>query len=301
MSSSTHPSDASRGALAAATCYMAWGLFPLYWKQLSAVNSLELIAHRHLSSLLFVLCLMGIGKGWSELRAAVRSRTALSWHAASGVLLTVNWLVFVWGVNHGHVLEVSLGYFLVPLVNVALGRFALHEKLRRAQWIAIGFAAAGVVLLVLRMGRLPWIALALAGTFGAYGLLRKKSPLGPLVGLGLETLLLAPAALAFVIWRQNAGVGALGNVSVTAHAMLLSVGVVTAVPLLLFAYGARRILFTTLGLLQYIAPTVQFALGTWIYREPFTAGQAAAFWLIWIGLGLYTIDNVRNQPRFATG
>ena len=293
--------DGSRGALAAATCYLAWGLFPLYWKQLSAINPLELIAHRHLSCLVFVLLVMGFGRGWGGLKGALQSRTAVKWHALSGSLLTVNWIVFVWGVNTGHVLEVSLGYFLVPLVNVGLGRFALHEQLRRAQWIAIGFAAAGVVLLMIRVGRPPWIALALAGTFGAYGLLRKKSPLGPLVGLGLETLLLAPAALAFVVWRQNTGAGALGHVSVTTHGLLLCVGIITAVPLLLFAYGARRILFTTLGLLQYIAPTVQFALGTWLYNEPFTAAQASAFTLIWIGLALYTADNLRNQPRFATG
>jgi chloramphenicol-sensitive protein RarD len=199
------------------------------------------------------------------------------------------------------VLEASLGYFLVPLVNVALGRFVLHEKLRRAQWIAIGCAAAGVGLLILRVGHAPWIALCLAATFGTYGLLRKKSPLGPLAGLGLETLLLAPAALAFVLWRQETGVGALGRLSGGTLALLLCAGVVTAVPLLLFAYGARRIRFTTLGLLQYIAPTVQFVLGAWIYGEPFTRAQASAFLFIWAALGIYTIDNLWNQPRITAG
>ncbi len=300
MSGSPHSPDAARGALAAASCYLAWGLFPLYWKQLSAINSAELIAHRHLSSLVFVLCVMGFSTGWSGLRGALQSRTALLWHALSGVLLTINWLVFIWGVNHGHVLEASLGYFLVPLVNVALGRFVLHEKLRRAQWLAIGSAAVGVGLLMLRVGGVPWIALSLAVTFGGYGLLRKKSPLGPLVGLGLETLLLAPAALAFLLWRQSTGLGALGHVSVRAHVLLLCAGVVTAVPLLLFAYGARRIRFTTLGLLQYITPTVQFALGVWIYGEPFTPAQASAFSFIWVGLGIYTLDNLWNQPRATT-
>jgi chloramphenicol-sensitive protein RarD len=301
MATSNSASESARGALAAAACYTAWGLFPLYWRQLSAINSAELIAHRHLLSLLFVLFVMGFGAGWVDLRAALRSRTALAWHALSGVLLTVNWLVFIWGVNHGRVLEASLGYFLVPLVNVALGRFVLHEKLRRAQWVAIGCATIGVSLLILRVGQVPWIALSLAATFGAYGLLRKKSPLGPLVGLGLETLLLAPAALAFLLWREGNGLGALGHVDSRTHVLLLSAGVVTAVPLLLFAYGARRIRFTTLGLLQYIAPTVQFALGTWYFGEPFTRIQASAFSFIWAGLAIYTIDNLWNQPCITAG
>jgi len=299
MVSSKADADPARGALAAAMCYLAWGLFPLYWKQLSAINPVELIAHRHLSSLVFVLCVMGLGSGWRKLWKAFRTPTSLAWHGLSGVLLTANWLVFIWGVNNGHVLEASLGYFLVPLVNVGLGRFVLLEKLRRAQWIAIASATAGVGLLILRVGKPPWIALALAVTFGAYGLLRKRSPLGPLVGLGLETLLLAPAALAFLIWREVTGLGALGHVDARTHVLLLSAGVVTAVPLLLFAYGARRIRFTTLGLLQYIAPTAQFVLGTWIYLEPFTRAQASAFAFIWIGLIIYTIDNLLNQPRLT--
>ena len=294
---SPHSPDAARGALAAAACYLAWGLFPLYWKQLANINSLELIAHRHLASLVFVLAVMAFGTGWSGLITALKSRQALTWHGASGLLLTGNWLVFIWGVNHGHVLEASLGYFLVPLVNVGLGKVVLHEHLRRAQWLAIGFAAIGVTLLVIRVGRPPWIALALAATFGAYALLRKKSPLGPLVGLGLETLLLAPAALGFVIWQQLSGAGALGRVSSLQHGLLLCAGVITAVPLLLFAYGARRIRFITLGLLQYIAPTVQFGLGVWVYSEPFTRPQAYAFGVIWIGLLIYTFDNLWNQQR----
>lgn len=288
---------AGRGALAAAACYFFWGLFPLYWRQLADVDATELIAHRHIWSLAFVLLVMAAGAGLGELRAALHSRPALQWHALSGVLLTINWLVYVWGVNHGHVLETSLGYFLVPLVNVALGRLVLHERLRPAQWTAIGCAAFGVALLLVRVGRPPWIALTLAATFGAYGLLRKNSPLGPLTGLGLETLLLAPFALAFLAWQQLTGAGAIGRVSPTQHVMLVSAGVVTAVPLLLFAYGARRIRLSTLGLLQYIAPTVQFALGLWVFHEPFSPERAAAFAFIWFGLGLYTADNLWSQRR----
>lgn len=288
---------AGRGALAAGACYFFWGLFPLYWHRLANVGATELIAHRHVWSLVFVLIVMAAGAGFAELRAALTSRTALQWHALSGVLLTVNWLVYVWGVNHGHVLETSLGYFLVPLVNVALGRLVLQERLRPAQWTAIGCAAIGVALLLVRVGRPPWIALTLAATFGMYGLLRKKSPLGPLIGLGLETLLLSPCAIAYLCWQQHTGAGALGRVDATEHALLIGAGVVTAIPLLLFAYGARRIRLSTLGLLQYIAPTVQFALGIWIFHEPFSPERAVAFGFIWFGLALYTADNLWAQRR----
>lgn len=296
MSDRAHPA-AGRGALAAAACYFFWGLFPLYWRQLADVDAAELIAHRHVWSLVFVLGVMAAGAGFAELRGALGSRPALQWHALSGVLLTVNWLVYVWGVNHGHVLETSLGYFLVPLVNVALGRLVLKERLRPAQWTAIGCAAIGVALLLVRVGRPPWIALTLAATFGVYGLLREKSPLGPLTGLGLETLLLAPFAIAYLVWQQHTSVGALGRVSVSQHFLLLGAGVVTAIPLLLFAYGARRIRLSTLGLLQYIAPTVQFVLGVWVFREPFSPERAAAFGFIWCGLALYTADNLWSQRR----
>ncbi|MDB6128495.1 MAG: RarD protein superfamily transporter [Verrucomicrobia bacterium] len=291
--------DAGRGALAAAVCYAAWGLFPIYWRKLADVDATELIAHRHVWSLGFVLVVLAMTSGIYELRDALRSPAAVRWHALSGVLLTVNWLVYVWGVNHGHVLETSLGYFLVPLINVALGRIVLHEKLRPAQWLAISLAVAGVVLLLIGVGRLPWIALTLAGTFGVYGLLRKKSPLGPVVGLGLETLLLFPFALAFIVWQQATGVGALGRVNTVEHVMLLSAGVVTAIPLLLFAYGARRIRLATLGLLQYIAPTVQFILGVWVFHEPFSRERAMAFAFIWSGLALYTANNLWAQRRLS--
>lgn len=300
MTPTRHTPDAARGALAAAACYFAWGLFPLYWRRLAAVDATELIAHRHVASLIFILIVMRFGAGWGALRAALGSRAALGYHVLSGGLLTVNWLVFIWAVNHGHVIETSLGYFLVPLVNVGLGRFVLRERLRWAQWSAIGCAACGVAVLLLRVGHLPWIALSLAATFGGYGLIRKKSPLGPLVGLGLETLLLSPLAVAFLVWRDRLGLGALGRVDAVTHSLLLSAGVITAVPLLLFAYGARRIRFSTLGLLQYIAPTVQFAIGAWIYHEPVSGDRMVSFALIWTGLAIYTADNLWHQPKALT-
>ncbi|MBI5381459.1 MAG: EamA family transporter RarD [Opitutae bacterium] len=287
----------SRGALAAGVCYVMWGLFPLYWKQLAAIDARELIAHRIVWSLAFVAAATTATGAWGTIRAALATRRSLAANLLTGALLSVNWLVFVWGVNHGHILETSLGYFLVPLVNVALGRLVLHEHLRPAQWAAIACAAAGVALQLLHVGRLPWIALALAATFGAYGLLRKRSPLGSLAGLTVETLLLAPLALAYLYWCHRQGTGALGRVSLREHAFVLSAGVVTAVPLLLFAYGARRIRLTTLGLLQYLAPTGSFLVGVFVYGEAFDHDRLLAFACIWLGLALYTADNLRQLAR----
>jgi chloramphenicol-sensitive protein RarD len=270
---------------------------PLYWKQLAAINPVELIAHRHVWSLVFVLAVVGWRGAVPAVRRALDGGPAIALNLASAVLLTGNWLIYVWGVNTGHVIECSLGYFLVPLVNVASGRFILHEHLRPAQWVAIALASAGVAWLIVRLGRPPWIALGLAATWGGYSLMRKKSPLGPLIGLTAETLLLAPLAVGFLVWQSLTGHGALGRVDLPKHALVLSAGVITAIPLLLFAYGARRIRLSTLGLLQYIAPTVQFAIGRWFYHEPFSPDRAASFAAIWAGLALYSADNVFAQQR----
>lgn len=289
MSRDAGPS-AARGGLAALACYFVWGIFPIYWYQLAAIDAVELIAHRLFWTMIVVVPLLWWRDGLESVYTAFNSGRVVLQHAVSGGLLTLNWLVFVWAVNHGHVIESSLGYFLVPLINVALGWGVLREKLRRAQWWAIAFAAAGVAWQLWQLGRLPWIALAIAGTFGTYGLLRKRASLGSLPGLTVETLLLAPLAGAYLLWRTHAGTGALGFAPGATQALVLTTGLVTAVPLLLFAYGARRLQLTTLGLLQYVAPTVQFALGLWYFAEPFSATRAQSFGLIWIGLALYTAD-----------
>ena len=286
---------AARGALAAALCYLTWGLVPLYWHQLAAIDALELIAHRLVWSLVFLVAVLLFRRALPEIKSGLNSPRAVTVNLLSSTLLTVNWLVYVWGINHGHVIECSLGYFLVPLLNVALGRIVLHEKLRPAQWAAIVCAALGVVLQLVQLGRLPWIALVLAVTFGLYGLLRKQSPLGPLTGLAVETALLAPLAVAYLLWRYHTGEGALGRVDWPTHVLVLSAGIITAVPLLLFAYGARRIRLSTLGLLQYIAPTAQFALGVWVYHEAFSRDRALSFAFIWAGLALYTVDGILTQ------
>lgn len=299
MKSAPPTVETTRGALAAAFCYLAWGLVPLYWQLLAEVSALELIAHRLVWSLVFVAVLLLWRGGLAEFRAALGTGRGFALNLLSSALLTGNWLVYVWGVNHGHVIECSLGYFLVPLLNVALGRWVLHEQLRPAQIVAIGCAALGVAIQVLQLGRLPWIALALALTFGFYGLLRKRSALGPLTGLAVETTLLAPFAIALLFWRHHTGEGALGHASAGTQALVFSTGVVTAIPLLLFAYGARRIRLTTLGLLQYIAPTVQFSLGVAVFHEPFARDRALAFAFIWAGLAIYTFDNIRTARATA--
>ncbi|MFZ9682377.1 MAG: EamA family transporter RarD [Cephaloticoccus sp.] len=284
-----------RGGLAALACYLAWGIFPVYWRELASVDARELIAHRLFWTMVITIPVLWWRDGLESIYTAFNSGRVVGNHALSGGLLTLNWLTFVWAVNHGHVIETSLGYFLVPLVNIALGWGVLREKLRPAQWTAIGFAAAGVAWQLWQLGRLPWIALALAGTFGTYGLLRKRSPLGSLPGLTVETLLLAPLAGAFLLWRTYQGTAALGFAPASTQLLVMTTGIVTATPLLLFAYGARRLRLTTLGLLQYAAPTVQFALGIWYFGEPFSAARAQSYGFIWIGLAIYTADALRHR------
>jgi chloramphenicol-sensitive protein RarD len=300
LSSPAHTSSTVRGVIAAFACYLVWGLVPLFWKELASVDALELIAHRHVWSLVFLAGVLTWLGGWTEARQALRTPRDFAVNALGGVLLTINWLIYVWAVNRGHVIECSLGYFLVPLLNVTLGRLVLHETLRPLQKVAVGAAAAGVGVLVWRLGHLPWIALGLATSFGFYGLLRKRSPLGPLTGLAVETALLAPLAGGWLLWKAVHGAGALGHSDARITGLVLSTGVITAIPLLLFAYGARRLRLTTLGLLQYTAPTCQFLLGWWVYHEPFSRDRAWAFALIWCGLACYTGDAWLAQRRQST-
>lgn len=291
-----HP-DAARGALAATSSFLIWGVVPVYWKQMQGVSAFELIAHRIAWSLLFLLGVLWWQKNLRTLRPAFTASRTFSLNLLSSVLLAVNWTVYIWAVNSGHVIESSLGYFLVPLVNVALGSALLHERLRPPQWIAIGCAAAGVGVLLTRAGQVPWIAITLAVTWAGYGLLKKRSSLGSIAGLTVETVLLFPLAAGLLLWWHHTGEGAIGRVDLRLHLYILSVGVVTSIPLLLFAYGAQRIRLATLGLLQYLAPSVQFLIGWLWYREPFDAARLQAFGLIWCGLALYSADAFWTQRR----
>jgi chloramphenicol-sensitive protein RarD len=221
----------------------------------------------------------------------------LALFALSALLLSANWLVYVWAVNHERVIDASLGYFITPLVNVLLGYTLLHERPRRLQWIALALAAAGVAWLTLQTGKLPWIALVLAATFGCYGLLRKIAVLGALEGLTLETLLLAPIALVgLVLWTLD-GSGRFPAPDALTNVWLIALGPITAVPLLMFAAGARRLSMTTLGLVQYIGPSIQFVIGIWVFHEPFSPGRLTGFALIWLALVLYTLDGWKVSRR----
>lgn len=280
------------GVLSAALAYGLWGLFPLYFRLLEAVAPLDVLAHRIAWSGAFVLGLLAARRQWSWLRDVMRRPRVLGIFGASALLLSANWLVYIWATANGHVIDASLGYFITPLVNVLLGYAVLHERLRRAQWTAVALAAAGVLWLAVQGASLPWVALVLGCSFGGYGLLRKTAPLGALEGLALETMLLLPAAIAWlgvIAWRDGGilpGDGALA-------ALLIGLGPVTALPLLLFAAGARRLRLATLGVLQYLAPSIQFMLGVWLFREPFTSARLAGFALIWSALLVYSVDSLR--------
>lgn len=278
------------GAVYAAAAFTCWGLFPLYFQQLAAVPSSEVLVHRVAWSFLLMAGVLLVRRQWAWLAPALRQPKVVVAFTASALLLSINWVAYIWSVANGHVVEASLGYFINPLVNVVLGCLVLNERLRRLQWAAIGLALAGVVWLGLLAGRPPWIALLLAATFGLYGLLRKVASLGAVEGLALETLLLAPLAIAVLGWWMAQGQGHFPSPSLATNAWLIGLGPITAVPLLLFAAGARQVSMTTLGLLQYIGPTLQLAIGVWWFGEPFDPARLLGFALIWLAIALYTAE-----------
>lgn len=278
------------GIAQAFVAYLAWGLMPLYFQAVSNVAPFEIVLHRTLGALVFVFAVLAVLRRFEWLGPALRSPRRLLSFSVSALLLSGNWLLYVWAVNNGHVIDSSLGYFINPLVYVLLGYFVLNERPRTAQWWAIALAAGGVVWLTVQAGTLPWIALLLAGSFGIYGLMRKTATLGAVEGLALETLLLAPvAAVLLAVWTWQGGT-ALAAADPSTLGWLLLAGPLTAVPLLLFAAGARRIPLATLGMLQYVGPTVQFGLGLWVFREPFERARLGGFLLIWAACALYTAE-----------
>lgn len=287
MTPSSSP-DAQRGFLAALGAYTLWGSLPLYFRALHGVPSLEVVTHRVVWSALLVLAILLIRRSMGELVAVFRSAKLLLPLVASALLIAANWLIYVWAVNAGHVVAASLGYFLIPMLNVLMGYALLGERLSRLQWVAIGFAAAGVAVLAAGAFTSLWIGVSLALTFGLYGLIRKVIPTGPLVGLAAETLLLAPFAAAALLWWQAQGVLAFGHGDPRLSLLLFAGGVITTIPLLMFAYGAQRLTMVTLGLLQYIGPTIQLAIGLFLFGEELTPAHKVAFPLIWCGLAVYS-------------
>jgi chloramphenicol-sensitive protein RarD len=268
---------------------------PIYFRWIDFVPAVEVVAHRILWSLVFVvLILLGLGH-WRTFAAAFGSRANVRLFLASAALITVNWTLFIWAIYAGRVLDISLGYFINPLVSVLMGRVLLGERLRPVQWLAVGLAAAGAINLVGALGVFPWIGLTLALSFALYGLIRKVAKVDSLVALGLETAFLTPLALAYLVFLAAMGAGAMGTQGLGVDLLLLLAGPVTAVPLLLFGHGARRLNLSTIGLLQYIAPSMQFFLAVFWWQEPFTAAHIVTFALIWTGLAIYSQDSLRRS------
>lgn len=284
--------DYRRGLLATVGTFLVWGLFPLYWRELQAVPSLQITAHRITWCTIFVVgfLLWRDGTGW--LRSTLARPQALPMLCASSLLISVNWVLYIWSVNSGHVVEASLGYFINPLVNVLLGVIVLKERLNSRQWFAVALAACGVAWLTWSVGRLPWIALSLAVSFGVYGLIRKLLSVESIPGLGVESLILFVPAIGFLVWCQATGVGGFLHVGHYQDALLIFGGVLTAVPLIWFAYGARRIPLSLIGIVQYLGPTLQLLTGVFLFGEPFSHNQLIGFGCIWGALALYAADGL---------
>jgi chloramphenicol-sensitive protein RarD len=289
-----------RGALAQAVgAYFIWGFLPVYFNMLKAVPPLEVVAHRIVWSVLLLLAMLYFRKQLGALIEALTTRRLLVPMLASAALIGGNWLIYIWAVTNGHVAAASLGYFLNPLLNVLFGFLFLKETLTRWQWLAVVLAGAGVAILATGALEALWISLSLALSFGFYGLVRKVAPVGPMVGLASETIIMLPAALGLFLWWGMAGAGHFGTLGSKVDALLLAAGVVTAVPLLLFASAARRMKYATIGLIQYIGPTIQFMLAIFLYREPLTTTHLVTFPLIWAGLVLYSWDAWRQSRSSA--
>lgn len=288
-SGKSHETSALIAGIAA---FSTWGLIPVYWKLLKAVSPPEILAHRFVWTSLFLIVLLSWQGRWPEVKTVVHSRRATLFCLGAGLAVATNWFFFIYAVVIGRVIETSLGYFMTPLVNVLFGAIFLRERLTRWQIISVLLATAGVLYLTFGYGRFPWIAVTLCTTFGLYGLLRKKSGTAAIPGLFLETIMLVPAALAYLIFLKWSGALLFDRGGWSLSILLVSTGIVTAVPLFWFGYAARYLRLTTIGFLQYLAPTGSFFLGVFLYHEPFTRGHLITFSLIWIALAIFTFEAV---------
>jgi chloramphenicol-sensitive protein RarD len=289
-------SEQRRGLSLGVAAYVMWGLFPLYWPLLEPAGALEILAHRVLWSMVTMGALVLLTRRTAQLRALVRDRRTFTLLAVAAAVITLNWATFIYGVNSGRVVETSLGYFVNPLVTVLMGVLVLGERLRRLQWVALGVALVAVVVLTVDYGRPPWVALVLALSFGTYGLAKKQAGVGAVESLTLETMLIAPFAAAYVVVLVARGDSTFG--SSPSHALLImSSGIVTAVPLICFGAAATRVSMVTLGLLQYLAPVLQFATGLLYFHESMPAGRWAGFALVWVALAMFTYEAAAYRRR----
>jgi len=285
------------GTLAALAAYTLWGILPIYWKLVERAPAAEILSHRAVWALVVVVILLSVQRQWGWVSRIAQKPAILLPFVATTLLLAVNWLIYLWANNNGHIVEVSLGYFINPLFSVLLGVLFLRERMRPGQWAAIGLALAGVTYLTISYGHLPWIALSLALTFGFYGLMRKTAPLGSVEGLTIETGLMFLPALIYLGYLAARGTGTFGSAGVPTSLLLAGAGLATAIPLILFTKGARSVPLSTLGVLQYIAPTLQFLVGVVIFREGFSQSQTIGFTIIWTALLLYWLEGLVTRRR----
>jgi chloramphenicol-sensitive protein RarD len=288
-----------KGIWLAIGAYTIWGLFPIYWRLLETIPAVQLVAHRIVWSFALLAIVLTVARQWRAFRAEAARWRIIRIYFIAGVLLSVNWGVYVWAVNAGFVVESSLGYFINPLVSVLLGVVILRERLRRGQWIAVGLAAAGVLYLTVIYGAPPWIALVLAFSFGLYGLVKKTAPLGALHGLSLETGLLFIPMLLYLIATEAQGQGSFLHSAGVSTLLIIGTGIVTVVPLLMFASAVRRIPLSLVGILQYIAPTLQFLIGVAIFQEPFAPNQLIGFGLVWLAVIVFTTESMWTRRQAA--
>lgn len=279
-----------KGIWYALAAYGIWGLFPLYWKPLHDVPALQIIGHRIGWSFILLVVIILVTKQWGAFRAAIANRRTLLAYTATAMLISINWLVYVWAINAGYIVESSLGYFINPLLSVLLGVIFLRERLRVWQWLPLALAALGVVIVSVSYGSFPWISVSLALSFGLYGLVKKKAPLNSLYGLTLETGIVFVPALIYLITVDAQGQGAFLHTDILSNLLMIGAGAVTAIPLMLFSSATQRIPLSMVGILQYITPTTQFLLGVFLYKEPFTMIQLVGFSLVWLALIFFTIE-----------
>ena len=291
----------SKAAWYVGLSYAFWGFFPIYWKALAGISPLQLICHRIVWSFLILAVFIARQQEFSSVWQATRSARTMGIYSVAAVAIATNWLIFVWAVSVNQIVQISLGYFINPLLSVVFGMVVFHERLRRLQWVSVAIAAAGVVYLTVALGAVPWIALSLAATFGTYGLMKKLAPLGAVQGLALETGILFVPAAVYLIVQHVAGHGAFMHSGPLPNVLMLGAGPVTTLPLLMFAAGVRRIPLSLVGMLQYINPTLQITIGVMLYEEPFTRIQLVGFGLVWSALALFAAEGyvTRRWPQLG--
>jgi chloramphenicol-sensitive protein RarD len=287
----------NKGILYGIGAYVMWGVLPIYWKLIQSVPALEIVGHRMLWSFVFVFLVVTLRREWQTIVIVRKQPKILLTYLVTAVILTVNWLTYIWAVNSGYIVESSLGYFINPLVNVLLGVIFLRERLRLWQWVSVGLALLGVLYLTISYGALPWISLVLAFSFGFYGLIKKTAPLGSIPGFTIETGFMVLPALGWLLYLEFVGRGAIGHQPTFVSLMLILAGVATGLPLLWFGEAARRVRLSTLGFMQYIAPTFQFLIGVIIYGEDFSQDRVIGFCIIWAALLIFSLDGVTQHRK----